>query len=149
MTPEEHLGLDGNKKKYFRRCKKCNRPTLGHGKPGYGELKCTFETKVDENEATRMYEEIKSKKLLKDIIEKVKIDGLKQCGECKIEFEQQEDFNEHIEMIHKDLERSGYKYCGEDYMDEELEKHMNEAHRITCYVFWKQAIFQQAQAKML
>ena len=133
MSPTKHLKIDENGRTKFKQCKKCNRPTLGHDDDGYGKNVCNYTDKVDDEVASTIYEEIKSRRNMRNIIEKITIDEMRPCEECSIEFEMNEDLEEHMEEYHNGLERSGCKECEEDYKSGyELEIHMITVHRYIC-----------------
>ena len=134
MSPTKHFrrGEDGNL--VFKNCIDCIRPTVGHDDRTYkDDGGCYFEDRIGDEEARFMYEEIRSKEMIGEVISKLNVDNRKLCEECSMEFASWEDLEEHLEGNHDFKNRLTCKMCNETFISrQKLETHNNHRHYYIC-----------------
>ena len=71
----------------FKKCKKCNRPTLGHEKPGYGEKRCQEKDVVSDKECERIFKDLYAARggQFRKRMEETQVDRLYHCQHCDVD----------------------------------------------------------------
>ena len=87
----------------YRKCQKCNRPTFGHSKPGYGHKRClelTVATNEQSKEIFGNFYKMDEGRFAKEI-DTTRVQDLFHCEVCRVDFLYTEDFEEHQTQFHE------------------------------------------------
>ena len=119
----------------YRKCHKCNRPTFGHSKPGYGHKKCLEDKVIDNAESMKIWEGLygKDNGLFAKQIDGTKVHKLFNCGICLLDFLHTEDFEVHKTLFHLGVTDLTCRKCQREWQTpEEVVEHMRCMHYFTC-----------------
>ena len=122
--------------KTYRKCAKCNRPTLGHARPGPGKNKCPEVEVVADDEAKEIFRGLYGAReagKIKEAMEITQIFKLVHCEFCGVDFHYESDHKEHVAAIHTGYADLGCQECDIKFDDRAgLENHMRMNHFYTC-----------------
>ena len=119
----------------YRKCQKCNRPTFGHAKPGYGPNKCVEVTVATDEQCHQIFKDLYAAKegQFEREIENTRVNNLVHCEVCSLDFCYKEDFKEHQAKFHTGVTIMTCKECQLVYKTkDELVDHMRSMHYYTC-----------------